>query len=214
MADAYVETFGEIVDDVLLDRFEAAKRPRARRAVNSCYKDVWALEDWSFAYALANLTTTGSAPALGGLPANFGVPLMLWDDGGSPVPFVDAGAFQTRYLTGGTGSPEAYTVVGGSILVGPTPAASASWTCWYRKRLTPLVSESDVPEIPVEFRVILVHGGRSELLEAYNDPTADSMEARFQKDLQAMQREYLTDAEGQPSRWGSDPTPVGGGWGW
>ena len=199
-------TFGEIIDDVLLDTCEETQRDRAGRAVNLRYAHLWGLEDWTFRYALINPTVTGGSSALHALPDDFGVPIYLWNDlGGDPLPYLEIADFQLQYLPTLTGTTEAWTVIDGAVLLGPTPSASATWTCYYRKRLTQLSDEDlDSPAIPDEYQMMLVHGARAEMLAAYNDPTAGDMEQQWQADIEAMRREYLTDAEGQPDQWPSD----------
>jgi hypothetical protein len=203
-------TFGEILDAVLLDRFETTHRPRARRAVNNRYAHLWAVEDWTFKYATVNPTTAAGDNTLNGLPDDFGIPVYIWDEtGGVELPYLDQRDFYRLYLPALSGTPEAWTVLNETVLLGPTPTAAATWTCYYRRRLTLLDDENDRPQLPPEFHMALVHGGRAELKAHVNDPTRSDDEQLWQLDLDAMRRDYLADVEGQPSEWGADPTFAG-----
>ena len=92
----------------------------------------------------------------------------------------------------------------GEIQIGPAPTGTGVYRCYYRRRLSQMVDESEYPMIPPEFHLTLVHGGRAELLAVSDDPTYQHMEAQFQQDIEAMKREYLIDAVGQPAMWPTD----------
>jgi hypothetical protein len=163
------------------------------------------LEDWTFKFATVATSITGSVQALGGLPADFGVPIYLWDENGNLLPYLNTDIFYSSYLPNtSVAPPEAWTVVNQDVLLGPTPDHSAAYTLYYRKRLTQLTDESTVPDWPDEFRLAIVHGAGADLRAAYDDPTAPTWETLLQLDLEAMRREYLADAIGQPDQWPSD----------
>jgi len=198
-------TFGQILDDVMDNplRFEADLRPRAARAVNLRYAHVWALEDWTFRFATTTLDTPAGGGPLAPQAADFGTPLYLWGSNGSQLVFLNEDEFVNNYQ-GSTGSTaEAWTVMAGRVFVAPA-GGSGSYTCYYRRRLSPLVGEDEYPMLPPEFHLILVHGGRAELLSVSDDPMTAMMEDQFSRDLEAMRREYLIDAIGQPSMWPTD----------
>lgn len=200
-------TGAEIVDAVVLDRFPTSMRPRALIALNNRLGHLWRLESWTFRYATASPTTAANDNTLNALPADFGVVEDLWNDLGDKIAYLVPSKFYSLYLPVTYSTPEAYTVVNQEIRLGPTPTASATWTLSYRKRLTEIAdSASAVTVIPSELHSALVHGGRAELLAAYNDPTAGDMEQQWQLDLEAARRDWLVDVDGQPAVWGSDPT--------
>lgn len=199
-------TLAEILDDVLLGRFGASVRQRAKRAVNNRFAHLWNLEQWTWKFATANPTTVADTAALDTMPSDFGVVLDLWDENGDRLPDITPREYYDRYLVASSGTPEAYTVIDGCVLVGPTPAAAATWTLLHEKRLTLLDEETDTPDMPAEFHLALVHGARAELLAIYNDPTAPDIEALWALDLDALRRGYLSDVAGEPSVWPADPT--------
>ncbi len=146
-------SLGDILDAVLLDRFESAShRARALLSVNSRYAHLWGLEDWTFKFATINPTVTGGTQVAGGLPDDFGVPIYLWDEDGSTLSYLNTDVFYNTYLPDTAGSPEAWTVTDQQILLGPLPDHSATYTLHYRKRLTPLVSEGEVPDWPAALK--------------------------------------------------------------
>jgi hypothetical protein len=140
------------------------------------------------------------------LPSDFGVPIYLWDEKGSQLLYLEVGEFKDNYPpTTSQGPPVVWTVIDQQVFLGPTPSYNSSaFQTYYRRRLIPLTDETQVPDIPLEFQLSLVHGARAELLAFYNDPTAADMEQQWQMDITAMQKEYLADATGQPSAWPSD----------
>jgi hypothetical protein len=201
-------TFGQILDDVLDNplRFEADLRPRAARAVNMRYAHVWALEDWTFRFATCKLDAPVGGGPLAPEVGDFGTPVYLWDSTGNQLAYLDEDEFVNNYQ-GQTGTPEAWTVMANSIYLGPA-ASSGSFTCYYRRRLSQMVGEDEYPMLPPEFHLMLVHGGRAELLSVSDDPMTAMMEDQFQRDIEAMKREYLIDTLGQPSMWPSDYAAV------
>jgi hypothetical protein len=197
-------TVGDLLDEILLDRFELSHRPRALKALNNRYAHLWAIEDWTWKYAHIPVTVTAGSQTASGLPADFGVPYYLWDENASPLSYVQIDQFTFVYSTGTVGSPAAWTVVNGQILLGPTPNRDASFSTYYRKHLVPLSDEGQTTQVPLEFQLALVHGGRAELLAFYSDPTAAGEEEQWQMDLDALRRDYLADAAGEPAMWSSD----------
>jgi hypothetical protein len=201
-------TFGQILDDVLgnPDRFESDLRSRAGRAVNIRYAHLWGLEDWTFRFAYSEMIASGNI--LSPAAADFGTPLYLWGPDGAQLLYLDQEEFAVNYDASGLGAAEAWTVIAGEIRLGPTPNIDGDYRCYYRRRLSQLVDESEYPMIPPEYHLTLVHGGRAELLAVSDDPTYGHMEAQFQQDIEAMKREYLIDALGQPARWPTDYSMV------
>jgi hypothetical protein len=202
-------TFGQILDDVLDNplRFEADLRPRAGRSVNLRYAHVWALEDWTFRFATTELDVPVGGGPLAPIAADFGTPLYLWDSNGSQLLFLNEDEFVNNYGQATGGTAQAWTVMAGQIYLGPAPS-SGSFTCYYRRRFSALVGEEEYPMLPPEFHLMLVHGGRAELLAVSDDPMVSLMEAQFQQDIEAMKREYLIDALGQPAMWPTDYSAV------
>jgi hypothetical protein len=201
-------TFGQILDDVLgnPDRFESDMRSRAGRSVNIRYAHLWSLEDWTFRFATTELTSSGNV--LSPAAADFGTPIYLWGPEGEQLVYLNQDEFAIRYDQLALGTAEAWTVIAEEILLGPTPINVGSYRCYYRRRLSQLVDESEYPMLPPEFHLTLVHGGRAELLSVSDDPTYGHMEEQFQKDIEAMRREYLIDALGQPAMWPTDYSTV------
>jgi hypothetical protein len=196
---------GDLLDGILLDRFEPEHRARALEGLNNRYAHLWAIEDWTWKYAQIPVIISVGVQNGSGLPADFGVPMYLWDDRGNELTYQEISAFRFHYPPATQqGPPECWTVVDQQIMFGPIPGSNATFQTYYRKRLIPLTDEGQVPDIPLEFQLALVHGGRAELLAFYNDPTAADMEQLWQMDLDALRKDYLADVTGQPSMWSSD----------
>jgi len=202
-------TYGQILDDVMDNplRFEPELRSRAGRAVNLRYAHVWGLEDWTFRFAYSDLTSSGNL--LSPSAADFGTPVYLWDSNGNLLCFLEPDEFTANYPPGtGQGVAESWTIFAEQIILGPTPTSVGTYRSYYRRRLSPLVDESVYPMLPPEYHLMLVHGGRSELLSVSDDPATQMMQAEFERDIEAMRREYLIDAIGQPDYWPTDYAAV------
>lgn len=198
------KTFGDLIDLVQLGRFEDADRDRIKEALNLRYQHLWAVEEWTFKYKLSAPVTVSGQRELDP-PADLGTPIMLWDDAGRKLVFMAQREFLSRYLPEAQGGPEAWTMIGSEITLGPTPDSAVAFTLYYEARVPDLVDEDeDMPDWPEEFRMALVHSARAEMLAVNDDPNATNMEQQAQLDLEAMKRRYLADAIGEPAYWPSD----------
>lgn len=201
---------GDLLDEILRDRFEAEHRPRALKSLNIRYAHLWAIEDWTWRFTKVPISVSAGVAFAGSLPSDFGVPIYVWDDKGAELQYLDTDYFAQAYPPGTPqGPPASWTVIDQQVFLGPTPAINATFQTYYRRRLITLTDETQVPDIPLEFQLALVHAARAELLAFYNDPTAGDMEQQWQMDLEALRREYLVDATGQPSYWPADNLSYG-----
>jgi len=197
-------TVGQMLDEIMLDRFEQEHRPRAFKALNNRYAHLWTIEDWTWKYAQVPVTLQAQVQAASGLPQDFGVPIYVWDENTNLLPYLDTPYFQSIYGSSTPDHPEAWTVHSQQILFGPIPSSALTFSTYYRRRLIPLTDEGQTPEIPEEFSLALIHGARGEMLAFFQDPTYPDMDGQWQMDLEALRREYLADATGQPAMWSSD----------
>jgi len=203
-------TYGDILDAVLDGRFESDStiRNQAGRLVNKRYAQLVALEDWTFRYTTAAVTVTANSRAVTNLPDDLQAVHGLYDDTGIPMNYLAPQAFYDNFQGDtGTGAASYYTVDNGAVFVGPTPSTSAStWLLLYRRKALPLSSDGDTPIVPLEHRYILVHGGRADLLLLNQDASWLDEEQAWQAGVEAMRRDYLSDAVGEFAMWPADPT--------
>lgn len=190
-----MSTFLELQDAVILGLLDESDRAAAKTYINHRYGWILALEEWSFLNDTASVTVTDGSQTVTNLPTDFGIPIGLWDSDGNPLQAMsDWRAFLSRYNAnlGDSGSPEAYTVIGSSLLVGPTPDTTATdFLLAYELEGAAMVADGDVPIIPTLFHVALIHGGRAEAMKMAFNPQWQAVEQDFLASIDAMRRRYL-----------------------
>lgn len=188
-------TFKEIVDHVLADRFGPAKRIDAKKWVNHRYWWLWTLEDWTFKWATVTFPIAAGFQQTAGSVTDLKTPVAVYLANGDPLePIADHRAFFDRYASTASvekGTPEAFTMVGGALLLGPTPVASETGTIIYEREYTELVDDNSVPALPSGSHLALVHGGASEGLRLENDPSWQDSEDSFQATVAVLRQGYL-----------------------
>lgn len=200
--------FVDIVDQVIFDRFGEGKRARAKGWVNFRQQWIWSLEEWTFRDATDDVSVASGSQIVGSLPADFLIARALFSSDGSPLePVLDHRDFYAAYFNNTapvTGTPEAFTVIGNSILVGPASSVNASdYKLVYERECTELVDDDDVPAIPLGFHLMLVHGGAAEGLKLQQDPTWESFEQDFSAAIDVMRQDYLLPIRGAPQQYGA-----------
>lgn len=193
-------TFGQIQNMVLADGFAEGKRADAKQWINACYQAIWDAEDWSFRTATANVSITAGSQTVGSVPFDFASVIDLRNEHGKPLRGMqDVRQFYALYGDASAqGAPEAFTVIGSAtLLVGPTPDASATYALVYRKAVTPLSADSDVPAIPSGYHMALVLGARVQGCALLKIPVFDSELREYERLLQGMRLGYLSPVSGE-----------------
>jgi hypothetical protein len=143
---------------------------------------------------------------VGSMPSDFHIALGLYTSTGAPVRAVrDTRRFYDSYnanLSNGTGTPEAFTVVGSQLLVGPAGDGS-SGVLVYEKSKPTLVNDSDTTGLPDGYDLALVHGGKAEGFKLSNIPLWQGFDEDFTAASNALQRNYLTGVRGQVGQFGA-----------
>lgn len=183
-------------------RFKPTQRDSVKQWLNARYAQVWGSEDWTFRKASGSVTVTaGNATAAA--PANYGIGMGLWTELGDLVTYVTPKDYlDTHTGTVVSGTPDSYTVLNGVVLLDPTPAASATYTCLYEKAFVPLALDADVPLLPAEHHYMLVYGALSQGSVMMQDFTYQFAEQEWQNEIAAMKRNYLANTRGEPVQWG------------
>lgn len=194
-------TFGAILDAVIKDAFAPTDRTDAKTWVNARLGQMWGAAEWSFRQGMATVTVTAGSSTVTGLPTDLRVPTALDRDDGEPLKmFREYRDFARRYVgtqNAQSGTPAAFVDLNGVLYVGPTPTATSSaYVLSYEKAFTALVADSDVPTIPVEYHLALVHGGKAEGMVMKNILLSDPPEAKWQEAMQAMRQDYLVSVRG------------------
>lgn len=195
-------TFLQLQNAVLADGFAEAKRTDAKNWINYRHAWLWDLEEWTFKFATATVTFTAGAQTISA-PADFRTALALYDSQGRPVrPYADIREFLDLYNTNGqpgSGAPEAYTVVGGSLLVGPNGDGTTGLLV-YEKTKPSLANDSDTTGLPDGYDLALVHGGKAEGFKLANVPLWSGFDDDFTAAANALRRNYLTEVRAAGSR--------------
>jgi hypothetical protein len=188
-------TYKQIVDQVLADGFAEAKRDKAQGWVQARHAWLWDLEEWTFKQASANIVFTANSQVAGSLPSDFRTAIAVYNTSGAPLqPYEDHVEFYDRYNTRlnlGSGTPEAFTVVAGQLLVGPAGDGSTGLLL-YEKGKPTLSADGDPTGLPEGYDLALVHGGKAEGFKLSNVPLWQGFDDDFTAFANAMRRNYLT----------------------
>lgn len=200
-------TFKEIQDAVISKSFDETDRSDVKNWITFRHAWLWDLCEWSFKTGTGTVTFTAGSQTVSSVPDDFLIALALYDSQGAPVTAVrDFNQFFNHYnanLGNGSGSPEAFTVVGTQILVGPA-GDGTSGLLVYQKSKPMLVDDNDTTELPDGYDVALVHGGKAEGFKLSNIPNlAQQFDGDFTAATNALQRTYLTAIRGQAPQFGS-----------
>jgi hypothetical protein len=198
-------TFLEL-QTAVLERFEEDQRDNSKRWINLRYGQLWTAERWTFRQTEANPVTAVGVANLGTVPVNLGRVLGLWDENGVELNYYRPDQWNRNFLADvatSTGAPWGYTVVNGAIKVGPTPSAVATFTLLHLRRITSLVADGDVPELPAEYHWLLVPGAQAQGQIVKQDPNAGMSEQAYLQGIDLLRRDYLEDAD-VSEQWGAE----------
>ena len=186
--------FGDIVTAVITDAFDdATYRASAKTWVRARHAWVWDAKSWTFKRTSGAITfTTGSQVAAG--PTDVHAVDRIYDAQGNRLRgYKDPRQFFDVYNTNAgasNGSPEAYTVYNGQILVGPNGDGSMGLVL-YEKQKPTLVNDTDSTGFPDGYELMLVHGGKAEGFKLTNIPLAANFDADFTAYVTAMENNWL-----------------------
>lgn len=186
-------TIKQYIDDAQNDVFNEYRLPFMQ-----------ATQNYTLAAGTADITN-GS-----GLPTNFvqAIDLYITTSGlESVLPFKDISEVD-RFNTDpadttihASNIPEFAYKYGESIFVYPAPAAAYTVTLRYYKSPTELTADADVPEIPQEFRELLVVGAAYRVFQTKdNYDKAAILENKYMELLQKLVSRYSQTQVGQPTQ--------------
>ena len=199
-------TFKELQDECIRTRFKEGQRTSIRSWINLRYHVLWGLADWpwkrvgpaDFAITAADTTPT--------MPSDFDRPLLMYDDQGEQVQWLEPDEFDATYLArelqGQSGKPSGFKWVAGTITIGPIPDSNYTYKLVYERGMSYLASggaettgsltaDNDQPIWDTQYHYVLVPGAIATGLRLENDPTYEQMEEEFQTIIQSMRDHYL-----------------------
>jgi hypothetical protein len=186
-------TFGDILTAVCTDGIDAGRRADAKEWVKARHAWLWGAQPWTFKNASAAITFAANQQ-VAAAPADLHAVFSVYDAHGDPVAGIrDIRKFFDIYNTlsgGGSGPPEAYTVVNGQVLVGPQGDGSTGQIV-YQKAKPALVADADPTGLPDGFDLALVFGAKATGYKLTNVPLAEDLEADFAAAVTAMENDWL-----------------------
>lgn len=195
----------DIQNAVLADAFSEGKRAKAKTWINARHAWIWDLHEWTFRFGTATVTFTSGSQTVASLPSDFRHAVALYDTNGSPItPVRDRRQFFDGYnanLLNGSGVPRAYTVIGGTMLVGPAGDGSSGLMVYEKSKPT-LVNDSDLTGLPDGYDLALVHGAKAEGFKLANIPLWQGFDEDFTAYIHAMEANYLNEIQGAAGQMG------------
>jgi hypothetical protein len=169
-----VVTFKELQDRVLANAFDETERDAVKVAINHRLQQMWDAEAWSFKFSSVACTVVNGNDELQGAPVFATVDSVFNPDGDALIAITDPREFYLNYVSSSSqesGDPEAFTVLGGRILLGPVPDADATgYQLLYELPLTLLVGDADVPSVPDGYHLALANGAKAQMFADRNIP--------------------------------------------
>jgi hypothetical protein len=202
------------LQNAVLGRFETADRPNVKLWLNLFAATLYESERWSFRYATDDVQTAAGSVDVTGEAADMGVVLDAWNADGDELQPMTVTDFYRRYqpmvVNADSGTPEAFTVHGGQLKIGPPADAVATVSALYLRRWTDLSTDTDDPltinGLPRSLHWLLVAGAMAIGQANAQDPTAALAEPVINQGVEMMRREYLSDVQAR-EQWGAYPWP-------
>jgi len=189
-------TYKAMQDAVLLDAFPEIRRPDAMNWIQFTHSRLWDHANWTF----KNKTQAASVAAgsqICTLVSGFSAMIALLDESGCPlIHYPDIQAFFTDYNAAANppGLPEAYTVVGQQIFVGPTSSVTSSaYLAVYGAPKPALTIDTSTTGLPDAYDMALVFGGKGVGFTLVNNPFSDDFEREYQMSVKSLEEGYLSD---------------------
>jgi hypothetical protein len=185
--------FGQILDAVCLDGIAATRRADAKVWVVNRHAMLWGAAPWTFKQATGAITFTANTQQAA-IPADVHAVYAIYNAAGDPLRGEqDIRRFHDDYntlLDSSTGTPEAYSVVAGKVLVGPKGDGSTGLIV-YQKEKPSLSADADTTGLPDGFDLALVYGARAAGYALTNVPAPVNYEAMFDAAVAALANDWL-----------------------
>jgi len=176
---------------------------------------IWSDSEWPFKRVRRSALSASTATPT--MPSAHWKTVSLERSDGVEVTYMRPVDFNRAYPTNdsSTGGPDAYTVLNGQIILGPTPSGSISLYHSYDRRpshyndsdvltVGTMTLDTDYPVYPAEYHYVLVAGAMASGLKVQNDPTWDALEQEFQQLLNLMREDLLPPDQYSTNQYGRD----------
>lgn len=119
------------IQDSVLTRFNGSMRDQSKEWINYVLAQLWAMDEWTFKQATANVTVTSGSTAVTGLPADVGIIHLLLNQQGAKLTWRPWTEFNLRhYGDVGGAQPWDFTTIGigpgSQLFVGPPSSETSS----------------------------------------------------------------------------------------
>lgn len=212
-------SFRDLQSSVLKNGFNDNDRGDAKNWINARYGWLYQLKRWTFRKDAATVTLTAGSSALANVPAFMGQPETLQLSDGRKLSPLSWTAFDSHYFGSSVapGTPEAYTIVNGTISVGPVPLVTdAACRLKFWRGLChldvdgnvaagPMVEDTDYPALPAETHQWLVPGSKVSGLKLSNIPAITDLEGELAHAVEALSTYYLEDIRDAVRQMPRDP---------
>lgn len=200
-------TYVQLQNAVIANAFDETDRSDVKNWIQFRYAWLWDAEEWTFRFpAPVTVTFTSGSQLVASVPSDLRHALALYTAQGDPItPIRDHRDFFDLYnanLQNGSSTPEAFTVVGNTLYVGPA-GDGTSGLLTYEKSKPSLSADSDTTGLPDGYDLALVHGAKAEGFKLFNVPLWQGFDEDFTAALNAMRRNYLTSIRGDARQFGA-----------
>lgn len=186
-------TFGAIVQRVYDKLGLTAEATMVASMVNEAAQEIASAAPWRFLEETQNHLWTTSQ-SLYTVSTNVGYVLMLHASTGWPLDIVSQHLFKDMYRgdTSTAGYPYVATMDGMNTTgqctfrVWPTPSANSTGTCRYLRRIDPMSTTADVPQIPTQWHQLIVDGALSRFANHEDHEQLQAYRAQFDAGLEKM----------------------------
>lgn len=218
MADLAAVSRLSLVSQIIGTRFDSSQD--AVPWLQAAYVIVWNAAPWLFrTVEQTNLAVTASddTPTM---PTDFGRSLSVYDQNGDQLAPLDPDTFDLVYREskrqGLTDAPEAFKVVNRTLVLGPTPNLTTTFTVSYTRRCVALTSggttvvggmtaDTDVPFWDPAHHLVLVPRAAMIGLGLEEDPHGTGLQRDYAEQLDAMISELTPeDVGGETQQFGRD----------
>lgn len=164
-------SIAQVVSLTQVERLPNANEAFAKAMVNAGYHRIERAALWKFSEAEATIQSAAGTREATGVPADFGVPLMVHDDAADTL--LDFHDERQKFLyLDDTGIPLGYALWQGDIRLYPLPTSVRNYTLRYYRYWPDMAADEDVPLLPDTWHDMLINYAAGKLAQRL-PPTGD-----------------------------------------
>lgn len=199
-------TYLQMQNMVIADGLAEGDRTLIKFALNVRNEWLFGADEWVWRNTEATITFMNGSRVVGNTPADLRMAIAVFDSQGDQLTAIrDNRLFLDRYnenIQQASGTPEAFTVIGTTLIVGPVGDGTTGLLLYERER-SDLVNDTDTTGLPATYDMALVHGAKAEVFKLKKIPVWQDHEDEFAAAVAALQRNYLTSVRGEVGQFGA-----------